>query len=104
MSVAADGMEGLQLAKSMPVPIVVADVQLPDIDGISIMDRLAEREQTVRDAELQGREQHATRMSDQAALEILRLVKPKTAGAILGQVKPERAAKLTRQLLVQTCR
>lgn len=42
------------------------------------------------------------RMSDPAALEILRLVKPKTAGAILGQVKPERAAKLTEQLLAQS--
>jgi len=42
------------------------------------------------------------RMSDTAALEILRLVKPKTAGAILGQVKADRAAKLTDQLLAQT--
>ncbi|MDH5669794.1 MAG: hypothetical protein OEY86_17480 [Nitrospira sp.] len=42
------------------------------------------------------------RMSDTAALEILRLVKPKTAGAILGQVKADRAAKLTEQLLAQT--
>jgi flagellar motility protein MotE (MotC chaperone) len=39
------------------------------------------------------------RMPDRAALQILRLVKTKTAGAILAQVKPERAAKLTEQLL-----
>lgn len=41
------------------------------------------------------------RMPDRIAIEILRLVKSKTAGAILAQVKPERAAKLTEQLLAQ---
>jgi len=41
------------------------------------------------------------RMSDRRALEILRLVKSKTAGAILSQVKADRAAKLTEQLLAQ---
>jgi flagellar motility protein MotE (MotC chaperone) len=40
-------------------------------------------------------------MPDPKALEILRLIKTKTAGAILAQVKPERAAKLTEQLLAQ---
>ena len=38
-------------------------------------------------------------MPDRKALEILRLVKGKTAGAILAQVKVDRAAKLTEQLL-----
>ncbi len=41
-------------------------------------------------------------MPDPKALEILRLVKTKAAGAILSQVKPERAAKLTEQLLAQS--
>lgn len=40
-------------------------------------------------------------MPDPKALEILRLIKTKAAGAILAQVKPERAAKLTEQLLAQ---
>ena len=40
------------------------------------------------------------RMSDRKAIEILRLVKGKTAGAILSQLKVDRAAKLTEQLLV----
>ncbi len=39
------------------------------------------------------------RMPDRKALEILRLVKGKTAGLILAQVKVDRAAKLTEQLL-----
>jgi flagellar motility protein MotE (MotC chaperone) len=42
------------------------------------------------------------RMPDRKAIEILRLVKAKTAGAILAQVKADRAAKLTEQLLAQT--
>lgn len=41
------------------------------------------------------------RMPDRKALEILRLVKGKTAGSILAQVKVDRAAKLTEQLLAQ---
>ncbi len=40
------------------------------------------------------------RMPDRKAIEILRIVKTKTAGAILAQVKADRAAKLTEQLLV----
>jgi flagellar motility protein MotE (MotC chaperone) len=39
------------------------------------------------------------RMPDRKALEILRLLKGKTAGSILAQVKVDRAAKLTEQLL-----
>lgn len=42
------------------------------------------------------------RMPDRKAIEILRLVKAKTAGAILAQVKADRAAKLTEQLMAQT--
>lgn len=42
------------------------------------------------------------RMTDRRAIEILRLVKTKSAGAILAQVKPDRAAKLTEQLLAQS--
>ncbi|MDH4188074.1 MAG: hypothetical protein OEV08_13875 [Nitrospira sp.] len=41
------------------------------------------------------------RMSDRKALQILRLVKGKTAGLILAQVKVSRAAKLTEQLLAK---
>lgn len=40
------------------------------------------------------------KMPEHKAIEILRIVKPKTAGAILAQVRVERAAKLTEQLLV----
>jgi flagellar motility protein MotE (MotC chaperone) len=39
------------------------------------------------------------RLPDRKAIDILRLVKPKIAGAILAQVKADRAAKLTEQLL-----
>lgn len=39
------------------------------------------------------------RMADRKALEILRLIKTKSAGAILAQVKVDRAAKLTEKLL-----
>ena len=39
------------------------------------------------------------RMPDRKALEVLRLIKGKSAGAILAEVKPERAARLTEQLL-----
>lgn len=41
------------------------------------------------------------KIPEHKAIEILRIVKPKTAGAILAQVRVERAAKLTEQLLVQ---
>jgi flagellar motility protein MotE (MotC chaperone) len=40
-------------------------------------------------------------MPDPKAIEILRLIRTKTAGAILAHVKPDRAAKLTEQLLAQ---
>ena len=39
------------------------------------------------------------RMPDRKAIEVLRLIKGKSAGAILAEVKPERAARLTEQLL-----
>jgi len=41
------------------------------------------------------------RLPDRNAIEILRLVKTKSAGAILSQVKPDHAAKLSAQLLAQ---
>ncbi len=41
-------------------------------------------------------------MPDRKAIEILRMIKAKTAGAILAQVKADRAAKLTEQLMTQT--
>jgi len=41
------------------------------------------------------------KMPDHKAIEVLRIVKPKIAGAILSQVRVDRAAKLTEQLLVQ---
>ena len=40
------------------------------------------------------------RMADRKALEILRLLKTKSAGAILAQVKADRAAKLSEEFLV----
>lgn len=39
------------------------------------------------------------RMPERKAMEVLRLIKGKSAGAILAEVKPERAARLTEQLL-----
>ncbi len=39
------------------------------------------------------------RMPDRKAIEVLRLLKGKSAGAILAEVKPDRAARLTEQLL-----
>lgn len=41
------------------------------------------------------------KMPDRKAIEVLRILKPKTAGVILSQVRADRAAKLTEQLLVQ---
>jgi len=41
VSVAADGAAGIQAAKNAPVQIVVTDLQLPDIDGLAVIDRLA---------------------------------------------------------------
>lgn len=41
VSVAADGAEGIRAAKDTPVQIVVTDLQLPDTDGLTIIDRLA---------------------------------------------------------------
>jgi flagellar motility protein MotE (MotC chaperone) len=40
------------------------------------------------------------RMTDRKALEILRLLKSKSAGAILAQVKADRAAKLTEEFVI----
>lgn len=73
----------------------------------------AEKERSARDQRMQlakiyesmPSEDAALRlehMPDRKAIEILRLVKAKTAGAILAQVKADRAAKLTEQLLAQT--
>lgn len=42
------------------------------------------------------------KLPEYKAVEVLRIVKPKIAGAILSQIRVERAAKLTEQLLVQT--
>jgi DNA-binding NtrC family response regulator len=41
VSIAADGAAGIQAAKNVPVQIVVTDLQLPDIDGLAVIDRLA---------------------------------------------------------------
>jgi DNA-binding NtrC family response regulator len=40
VAAASDGRQGLQVAKTMPVQILVTDLQLPDIDGISLIDQL----------------------------------------------------------------
>ena len=40
VSLAGDGAEGIQVAKETTVQIVVTDFQLPDIDGLEIIDRL----------------------------------------------------------------
>jgi DNA-binding NtrC family response regulator len=40
VSLAGDGATGIQLAKETPVQIVLTDFQLPDTDGLSIIDRL----------------------------------------------------------------
>jgi DNA-binding NtrC family response regulator len=41
VSSAANGTAGIQAAKDAPVQIVLTDLQLPDIDGLTIIDRLA---------------------------------------------------------------
>jgi DNA-binding NtrC family response regulator len=41
VSVAGDAATGLQLAKEQPVQIALTDYQLPDLDGLEIIDRLA---------------------------------------------------------------
>lgn len=61
-------------------------------------DRLAKMYEAMPPEDAATRLEH---MPDPKAIEILRLIKTKTAGAILAQVKPERAAKLTEQLLAQ---
>ncbi|MFN3680413.1 MAG: sigma-54-dependent transcriptional regulator [Nitrospira sp.] len=40
VTAASNGKEGLEVAKTMPIQILVTDLQLPDIDGISLLDRL----------------------------------------------------------------
>ena len=40
VSLANDGARAMQVAKETPVQIVVTDFQLPDIDGVEIIDRL----------------------------------------------------------------
>ena len=73
----------------------------------------AEKERLVQDQRMQLAKMYESmasedaasrleRMPDRKAIEILKLVKAKTAGAILAQVKADRAAKLTEQLLAQT--
>lgn len=41
VSIASDGAAGLQLAKEQPIQIAVTDYQLPDMDGLEIIDRLS---------------------------------------------------------------
>jgi DNA-binding NtrC family response regulator len=41
VSLAGDGAAGLQLAKDHPTQIAITDYQLPDIDGLDIIDRLS---------------------------------------------------------------
>ena len=41
VSMASDGATGLQLAKEHPVQIALTDYQLPDIDGLDLIDRLS---------------------------------------------------------------
>jgi DNA-binding NtrC family response regulator len=41
VSVVANGAAGIQAVKDAPIQIVVTDLQLPDIDGLAIIDRLA---------------------------------------------------------------
>lgn len=40
VSIANDGARGIQVATDTPVQIVVTDFQLPDIDGLEVIDRL----------------------------------------------------------------
>ncbi|MBK9305777.1 MAG: hypothetical protein IPM58_01485 [Nitrospira sp.] len=60
--------------------------------------RLAKMYESMPSEDAAARLEH---MPDRKAVEILRLVKSKTAGLILSQVKADRAAKLTEQLLAQ---
>ncbi len=41
VSMAGDGASGLQLAKEHPIQIALTDYQLPDIDGLDLIDRLS---------------------------------------------------------------
>ena len=41
VSMAGDGASGLQLAKEHPIQIALTDYQLPDIDGLELIDRLS---------------------------------------------------------------
>lgn len=41
VSVADNGTSGLQMAREQPVQIVVTDLQMPDLDGIELIDRLS---------------------------------------------------------------
>jgi flagellar motility protein MotE (MotC chaperone) len=84
----------------------VAEVKAQKAKALSEKERHQQEQkaQLAKMYEAMPPEDAATRlehMPDPKALEILRLIKTKTAGAILAQVKPERAAKLTEQLLVQ---
>jgi DNA-binding response OmpR family regulator len=44
VSLAEDGNAAIQVAKESVVHIVITDLQLPDIDGMEIIDRLAKQD------------------------------------------------------------
>src|SRR3712207_655248 len=48
VSMASDGATGLQLAKEHPVQIALTDYQLPDIDGLDLIDRLSRVDAEIR--------------------------------------------------------
>lgn len=106
----------IQAARTKPTPPVTTGEKAQPAKPVIDRERQA-REQQAREQKNQHQAQLAKiyetmpaeeaaarleRMPDRKVVEILRLVKGKTAGAILAQVKVERAAKLTEQLLAQT--
>ncbi|HBR49293.1 MAG TPA: DNA-binding response regulator, partial [Nitrospira sp.] len=44
VSLAEDGNAAIQVAKESVIHIVITDLQLPDIDGMEIIDRLAKQD------------------------------------------------------------
>lgn len=80
------------------------DAKSPQVKALQDRERQAldQKSQLAKMYESMAPEEAAARlerMPERKAVEILRLVKGKTAGSILAQVKVERAAKLTEQLL-----
>lgn len=86
---AAQAKAGNEPDKAKPVAKAAPAANLNQVQLAKIYETMPPEEAAAR----------LERMPERKALEVLRLLKGKSAGAILAEVKPDRAARLTEQLL-----